>query len=827
MADNIMIGENLSPPWSGKDWAVLLVVLALIFAALTPFAFVWKGIFHDDLAYIYYPNYVFMARNLQRGIIPLWDPHTLAGGCPFYASYGVGSLYLPNWLLLARANLSTLRTSYRDTVIIPVVFHFLLSGLFAYLLGRLGMKLERWGSAALALTWSLGSALHGNIPNPADLFGICWIPGLLLFQALHARTGKTIYLAGGGLVFGLLAPSYAIYTIQIIFLAGVFALLVGAQSIPARDFRKVFRPVWGVAAMILIGILLSGGFWWALYHSTRDMAPYYPFDLSMMTAGQHSIPFRYLAVFLIPTLFNSLDFAHTWNIITRDSLWLSQVWSLTRGLPLIFLAYLAVTGLWARREERWRVWRGWMLTGLILFILGVLILLGRHTPVYGLLYRFLPFFRVPYADRWYTISSVGISLLVGVGVSALKRSSAENHLLSARRFFVFLILALLGVLIAASWPLTIGGHHYRTGWEHLIELGYISWFLQGPMMYLFINLAIIGVVSWRRFRRWALPVLLGLLVVNLVWLMYYCMFDPWKVRWDEEVPTLTKYRGPWEDPYLAFGRDHPVPPVPPWGSSRVVYYRTTLSQNALLRGGFAVLGWSVKPIVPRLHEVLSTLCRGFPHELLVENFDTRFFENMSAGSVWIDHPGRGGKVRDAIPWVKWRGYLGMRYTRAVPRLFTLDRIRVSSPDEQREALLNGDLTELVWVDQDEDLFLRRHDLPADRDYFRNLQNTNPILDFDVTHPNQLVATIDVKVPAMLVCTDIYHPGWRVQVDGRPAHLYRVNFLQRGVWLEAGWHRVEMKFRPKAMTIWMISAPLGIALLLGLSLLAMKGKRDKG
>jgi len=679
-------------------------------------------------------------------------------------------------------------------------------------------------------TWSLGSALHGNVPNPADLFGICWIPGLLLFQALHARTGKVIYLAGGGLVFGLLAPSYAVYTTQIIFLAGVFALLVGAQSIPAHDPRKVLRPVWGVAAMILIGILLSGGFWWSLYQSSREMAPYYPFDLAMMTAGHHSIPFRFLAFFLIPTLFNSLDFAHTWNIVTRDSLWLSQVWSLTRGLPLIFLAYLAITGFWLRREEKWRADRGWMITGLILYILGMLILLGRHTPVYAVLYRFLPFFRVPYADRWYTISSVGLSLLVGVGVSAIKRSPVGNQIFSRRRFIVFAALAVLVILIVGGWPITIGERHYRTGWEQLIELGYARWFLQGPMMYLLINLAVIGVMSLRRLRGWALPVLMGLLVVNMVWLMYYFMFDPWGVRWDEEVPTLTKYRGPWQDPYLAFGRDHPVPPGPPWGPSRVVYYRTILSQNALLWFGFVVVGWGVGPIIPRLHEVLSTLCRGFLHELLVENFNTRFFENMSAGSAWIDKPGRGGKIKDAVPWAKSCNYLGYRYTRTVPRLFTIDRLRASSPEEQRQALLNGDLTELAWVDRDEPLFSHRHDPPAGRDYFDKLQGENKILNFEVNNPNRLSAEIDVKVPALLVCTDIYHPGWQIRVDDKPTRLYRVNFLQRGVWLDAGRHRVEMKFWPRAMNLWLLSSVLGLALLITLSLPAflgiISGKRSK-
>jgi len=56
---------------------------------------------------------------------------------------------------------------------------------------------------------------------------------------------------------------------------------------------------------------------------------------------------------------------------------------------------------------------------------------------------------------------------------------------------------------------------------------------------------------------------------------------------------------------------------------------------------------------------------------------------------------------------------------------------------------------------------------------------------------------------MLVLTEIWYPGWEAAVDGEPVELYRVNYLQRGVWLNDGKHRVEMIFRPKSWRIGMI------------------------
>ena len=59
-------------------------ILLLIFLFLFPILAGWWGIFIDDVAIHFYQNQIFQARCLQQGIIPLWDPHTHAGGHPFY-----------------------------------------------------------------------------------------------------------------------------------------------------------------------------------------------------------------------------------------------------------------------------------------------------------------------------------------------------------------------------------------------------------------------------------------------------------------------------------------------------------------------------------------------------------------------------------------------------------------------------------------------------------------------------------------------------------------------------------------------------------------------
>ncbi|MBD3263574.1 MAG: YfhO family protein, partial [Candidatus Omnitrophica bacterium] len=53
----------------------------------------------------------------------------------------------------------------------------------------------------------------------------------------------------------------------------------------------------------------------------------------------------------------------------------------------------------------------------------------------------------------------------------------------------------------------------------------------------------------------------------------------------------------------------------------------------------------------------------------------------------------------------------------------------------------------------------------------------------------------IDIPAMLVFTDVWYPGWKATVDGRRVRIYRVNYCQRGIYLKEGNHKVEMMFFP--------------------------------
>ena len=59
--------------------------------------------------------------------------------------------------------------------------------------------------------------------------------------------------------------------------------------------------------------------------------------------------------------------------------------------------------------------------------------------------------------------------------------------------------------------------------------------------------------------------------------------------------------------------------------------------------------------------------------------------------------------------------------------------------------------------------------------------------------NRVVGQTDDPISGFLVLADNWHPDWRVSVDGRPAKLYRADYIFRAVYLPSGKHEVVFSF----------------------------------
>jgi hypothetical protein len=58
--------------------------------------------------------------------------------------------------------------------------------------------------------------------------------------------------------------------------------------------------------------------------------------------------------------------------------------------------------------------------------------------------------------------------------------------------------------------------------------------------------------------------------------------------------------------------------------------------------------------------------------------------------------------------------------------------------------------------------------------------------------------VETRAPAFLVLSDIHYPGWQATVDGEPTPIVRVDYVLRGLRLDAGSHIVQFEYRPSSL-----------------------------
>ena len=80
--------------------------------------------------------------------------------------------------------------------------------------------------------------------------------------------------------------------------------------------------------------------------------------------------------------------------------------------------------------------------------------------------------------------------------------------------------------------------------------------------------------------------------------------------------------------------------------------------------------------------------------------------------------------------------------------------------------------------------------------------TNPYSGVSIELLTDSVAVIRVRSTeaSLLVLSDSYYPGWRATVDGIPSHIYRTDYVLRGVVVPPGTHLVRFYFSPTSFVI---------------------------
>ena len=125
--------------------------------------------------------------------------------------------------------------------------------------------------------------------------------------------------------------------------------------------------------------------------------------------------------------------------------------------------------------------------------------------------------------------------------------------------------------------------------------------------------------------------------------------------------------------------------------------------------------------------------------------------------------------------------------RALPRVWLTSETKHAQPAEIKRAIQTSRLPDgrpyepAVMALVEEPLEFRAAPDPSARAWL--LRDTGSSLE---------VQTVNHQ-PAFLVLADYYYPGWRATVNGRPAHIYQTNYIQRGIPIPPGTNSVRFEF----------------------------------
>lgn len=783
--------------------AAALLAIAL-FAARE--ALVLGRVFYlRDLHLQWYGQIETWVRAFAAGAWPLWDP-LVAFGRPLLANPNNQLLYPLTWLNLV------LRPELYFTLFF--VLHVWLAGLGAHVLARRCGASFPAALVGAALFSASGPLLSlGNLWN--HLAAAAWLPWTLVAGARFARApGRGTLVAWGVLLaLSILAGSPDVCAMAF----ALNAADVGARLLARRD-EQAQATRGGLATGFALALLLSLALSAAQWLPALELASSSGRATATAAARAYwSLPPALAAQTLVPLLADeaALDGAARQALFGGREPLLLSVYLGVGVLALVAAAFLPGARAAAPRPGARGFWA--LAAGVAL-----LYALGAHGPLYGPATALLPPLRLlRYPSKAMLVVALGAAMLAALGTDAWRHARASRVRWLAQVALPLFAVAGLALGLAGAAPaarLTAAAPALR----HLALLA----------------LVLACAATLRGLRPRAAPLLLigvaGVAVLDPLWTHralnptapagFYAFRPEWLslLRAPGGARTyVVDYAAEAERSRLLLGR--PVPYVVAAPSDE--RWRAALAMRAYPVPP-VLAGWGQRDGYSR--DLLGLHPRGVAllHALLLRAEGTpQHTRLLRLGAVTHVVSLHEQGLDELTPVARVPGpFFEPLRVYAVPAPLPRASI-VGHARRVSEAAALEALADPAFDPADEVLVMNAGDprAPAAEPQARApaptpAPGTARIVD---ERADRVSIEAHLARPGWLVLADAYDPGWRATVDGRAATVQRANLAFRALALEAGAHRVELVYRPRALVAGLALSAL--ALLLALSA-AARGPR---
>jgi hypothetical protein len=747
-------------------WIILLAPLLLVLPLMARGQVLYWGT--PSLQFV--PWWSYALDCLRQGVLPLWNP--LNGfGAPLIANYQLAFFYPPNWLLLLfgiLAGQANQAVAIAWGFMLLSVLHLAWAGLgMALLLKRLGFG---WlGQVVGGMAFGISGYVVARLGFFSMVWVYAWLPWVIYTTDPIAPVGREEPDNSGdrvrlmpGLVLCLsmqLLAGHAQLTWYTLLLAVVW---VTVGSLHGGGLRRL---VMGGLSLASAGLVAAGLAAVQLlptfeYLTQSQRADAYAFEEALTFSFW---PWRLITI-LSPDFFGSPAAGDFWGYA---SYWEDHIYM---GVLPVLLAlatfWLVLRGL--RRSGRGREWRLLLLAWSGLLVTFVLAM-GRYTPVFPFLYRYVPTFDMFQAPARYLVWSV----------------------------FLFPVLAAVGI---DHWRCPTGRGLY---WFRLGTAGAFAVTLGAGLAWLFMqNIKVTFIRATALTGLWALG--FGLLTLAIPLAEKYNRRGLW--RWAVIAWTLADLLvAGWSlNPGVESGFYRGASPAAHQeiSASDQRVFITAREERDLKFGRFLRFTdfrqqedpyAQRQALLPNLN-LLDRVASANNFDPLVPDRYARWMAevetlNLNTQSGWLARMGIGW-----VEHVDGSQPTGVRFDpiEGASRWWWYPCARAAGGLEEAVSLLSGE------IDAGASILgpvVVEGNLGSDGGQCPVGGEVSVRIRLESEKPDRLVLAVSTTSPGWLVLADTWYPGWRATVDSTPVTLYPANVLFRAVQLPAGKHRIIIEYRP--------------------------------
>jgi hypothetical protein len=717
---------------------------------------------YSDVTVIHWPKAYLMAHTWQRThTLPLWTPANLSG-MPLAANQLAMRFYPPAWLFLLLPINPVLNLLF--------VFHLFWGGLGVYWLLRTGFDLDSIPALSGALTFALGGKLmaHAAGGHVSLVGAIAWMPWALLgtHQLLWARKGRWNWAVLAALALAMQVTTHTLITLY----TGYFlAAYVGWQLLivkaPVSNRRLLSLSLLSVP---LLAALLGA----AQLLPLIELAGYSNRALSLAQAGDSALtPLTLVTGLFLP----DIQGGHEMVIYL--------------GLVPLALAFLGLSrgDIHSAGQQVSKRRQGWFFG--VVVLLAALFALGPATPIFRLVYQWLPGFRwVRTPARVFLPASLAVGVLAGMGMQRLARGY---------------------VRWSPPVALAVGALTLALGLGFATLFGQANRATLGLAFLPSLTLVLVGLTA-----RGCLPPRLALPGLALLLFADLASFDVTMIRFIS--PSDAFAEGGTTAHYLA---NQP-------GLFRTYSPSYSLPSHVAAQAGLQTAD-GVEPVHLAAYDHFMALAGGYgdpsfsvtippfpPDRPPAEVFRDTQPNLRLLGLLNVEYLVAAFPMNQfgLTPIAELDGTFVYRNEQALPRAWIIE----SPPAELTQAEINAE-----WAQQ----LAALADLAARSVVAKEYVAT-------VTHytPDRIEVEVQVPKPGLLVLSEIWYPGWQVVVDGQVQPVEQVAGILRGVSLDTGTHRAVFVYNPASVRwgVWLSLIGMGgVIAAEGFALWRLRRRQTKG